>query len=55
MAERRLNPKRCRCHSDPVYDGLRFCPKCGHWSFDPYADSCERKGCGYVLQERKDG
>lgn len=36
-------------HSSHVYASLVNCPKCGHRSFDPWAESCERRKCGYEV------
>lgn len=44
-----MTDKRCRCHSSSLYDTLERCPGCGHWSFDPWAQSCERRRCGYDI------
>jgi hypothetical protein len=42
---------RCKCHSSALYDTLRQCPACGHWSLDVDAqmgwEGCERRSCGY--------
>ena len=37
----------CRCHASDLYAGLLRCPGCGHRSYDPIAQSCERRRCGY--------
>ncbi len=44
-----MQPKRCSCHSDHMYDMLDVCPTCGHWSLDRVKDweGCERRRCGY--------
>jgi len=37
----------CRCHASDLYAGLLRCPGCGHRSYDPIAQSCERRRCAY--------
>ena len=33
---------------------LTKCPKCGHRRYDPWADACERRACGYVKPDPPD-
>ncbi len=40
--------KRCSCHPKDAYDSCVACPKCRHWSYDPWAGSCERRRCAYA-------
>ena len=40
--------KRCRCHPSEVYASNVECPKCHHWSLDPWVNMCERRKCGYI-------
>ena len=38
----------CRCHASDLYATLTVCPHCGHRSYDPVAEACERRSCGHV-------
>jgi hypothetical protein len=40
-----MSRKRCRCHPSAYYATCIECPRCHHYSFDPIAESCERRKC----------